>query len=119
MAPYTHSCAADSARLLVSEVVTNVYAHTATLTVHIDISVHPESVTVAVWDDKPEKRPRVLCAHAGREGGRGLRLVAQVATQWGVTWPSEPDSRGKCVWFSLAGSVPPPVVRRDGQVLDA
>ncbi|MGW1277958.1 ATP-binding protein [Streptomyces tsukubensis] len=96
-----HSRTSDSARLLVSEIVTNVYQHTSTPIVHIDISVRPESVTVAVWDNRPEERPRVLYAHAEQLGGRGMQLVAQEATQWGVTWPAERDARGKRVWFSL------------------
>ncbi|MFF7415588.1 ATP-binding protein [Streptomyces lydicus] len=101
-----HSFAVDSARLLVSEVVTNVYQHTTTLIVHIDVSVRPEHVIVAVWDNKPEVRPTVLYARAEQEGGRGLRLVKEVSTAWGVSWPAEPDTRGKRVWFSLAYASP-------------
>lgn len=99
-----HSFAVDSARLLVSEVVTNVYQHTTTLIVHIDVSVRPEHVIVAVWDNRPEECPRVLYARPGQANGRGLRIVKEVATQWGVSWPAEPDERGKRVWFSLAGA---------------
>ncbi|MFE7114244.1 ATP-binding protein [Streptomyces sp. NPDC057654] len=108
-----HADVADVAKLLVSEIVTNVHVHTPTPVVHVDVTVGPGRVYVAVWDDAPRAR---LDAHGPREArdaraprdtredderGRGLLLVQEMATRWGVTWPVEPERAHKRVWFTL------------------
>ncbi|GAA1175857.1 ATP-binding protein [Streptomyces rhizosphaericus] len=96
-----HSNVADTARILVSEVVTNVHQHTTTLTVHIDVSVKPARVSVAVWDDKPHTCPVVRTVSSHEERGRGLRLVTELSAAWGVAWSDDPNQKSKRVWFSL------------------
>jgi anti-sigma regulatory factor (Ser/Thr protein kinase) len=95
-----HPCG-DIAVLLVSEIFGNSVQHSGS-------GAPGETVTVAVraWDDivrvevtdrsgpgVPELRP----ADRGAEGGRGLRLVAVLATRWG--W----RRRGgrTVIWFEL------------------
>ncbi|WP_275463387.1 ATP-binding protein [Streptomyces noursei] len=99
-----HGAVAETVRLLVSELVTNAYAHTHSRVIHLDVSVRPDRVTVAVWDTNPELRPQMRATHADEESGRGLRLVDQLATSWGVVWPNDPPARWKRVWFALAES---------------
>ncbi|MBI0374716.1 ATP-binding protein [Streptomyces albiflaviniger] len=98
-----HSNVADTARILVSEVVTNVHQHTTALIVHIDVSVKPARVSVAVWDDKPHTCPVVRTVGGHEEHGRGLRLVAELSAAWGVIWPQRLNQKKKGVWFLLAG----------------
>jgi anti-sigma regulatory factor (Ser/Thr protein kinase) len=97
-----HPCG-DAAVLLVSEIFTNSVRHSGS-------SAAGETVTVAVraWDSTvrvevtdrsgpgvPEPRP------AGRdaEGGRGLQLVAGLATRWG--WRRRRGGR-TTTWFELS-----------------
>ncbi|MBB5938060.1 ATP-binding protein [Streptomyces zagrosensis] len=35
------------------------------------------------------------------EHGRGLALVEELASAWGITWPHQPRRPAKCVWFAL------------------
>jgi anti-sigma regulatory factor (Ser/Thr protein kinase) len=89
--------AIEAARLLVSELVTNcvLHAHSMiTLAVHCD----GEHVAVAVSDDG-EDLPRVRDDVAETDtGGRGLHLVAALASDWGIR---PRDDGGKVVWFRL------------------
>lgn len=95
-----HSKVAGPAKLLTSEVVTNVYVHTDTLVVHIDLTVSPRRVRVAVWDTAPEVR---LGLDRTPEGvnHRGLLIVEELSSQWGVNWPAGNRLRQKRVWFAL------------------
>jgi anti-sigma regulatory factor (Ser/Thr protein kinase) len=83
----------DAALLLVSEVATNAVVHAATpFTVRVSHSDH--AVTIEVGDQsplKPEEREPHL------DGGRGLRIVAAIASEWGAY--NEGD--GKVVFFRL------------------
>lgn len=85
----------DTATLLVSELTTNAVVHGDG---EISVRVVPTDtgVRVEVRDESealPEERPPDLDA----EGGRGIDLVARLATAWGV----RPESRGKTVWFEV------------------
>jgi anti-sigma regulatory factor (Ser/Thr protein kinase) len=86
----------DDAALVVSELMTNSMRagckHT-TLTLSID----PGHLRVAVTDDAPGK-PRVLSPTPDDENGRGLYIVATLASDWGVNL-LEP---GKEVWAELS-----------------
>lgn len=95
-----HSKVAASAKLLTSEVVTNVYVHTDTRVVHVDVTVSPRLVRVAVWDTAPEARPALDRTPEGAHH-RGLLLVEELSSQWGVNWPAENRLRQKHVWFAL------------------
>ncbi|WP_164495766.1 ATP-binding protein [Streptomyces sp. ADI95-16] len=89
----------DELALLCSEIITNAVRHTtgpSTLTVLWTGT----RLRVEVTDTAPElPSPRGCTHHA--ESGRGLMLIAAIATDWGTT----PTPTGKAVWFEMA---PPP-----------
>jgi PAS domain S-box-containing protein len=88
---------ADTASLLVSEVVTNAVLHAATDIV-LSCTVDGTSVCIEVRDGSPvAPSPRPYDATATT--GRGLGMVELLADEWGV----DADERGKAVWFLLAG----------------
>ncbi|GCD36218.1 hypothetical protein OEIGOIKO_03977 [Streptomyces chrestomyceticus JCM 4735] len=91
----------DDMRVLVSELVTNVHLHTDTAVVRLDVTVHPASVRVAVWDDAPRSRLLSLPALLDDGSGRGLHLVEALASRWGVYRPNIDTRRRKGVWFAL------------------
>ncbi len=94
---------ADDARLLVSEVVTNVYQHTTTTLLAVDTTLHPDRVRVAVRDGDAYGAEAIRPRAAGpeRDGGRGLALVDRLASRWGVTVHGGVQPSGKAVWFVL------------------
>jgi anti-sigma regulatory factor (Ser/Thr protein kinase) len=83
------------AELGVSELVANAVLHGGTpISVEIRVDRH---LTISVFDGNPRlHRP---LAPAGREveGGRGLRIIAAIAHDWGV----DAVPGGKAIWFSL------------------
>ncbi|MEX5712011.1 SpoIIE family protein phosphatase [Parafrankia sp. FMc6] len=85
----------DLVELLVSELVTNAIRYAKTPS---DLTLrrgrHALYVEIADGDSRV---PRLLNPSADDEGGRGLQLVAQLATQWGA----RPTRTGKTVWFEL------------------
>ena len=89
----------DDAMLLTSELVANAVLH-GSPTVVLRVRVDAAGLTVSVQDGGHEvptdgiAQPDVYGSH-----GRGLFIVAALATAWGVT-PSEPPP-GKTVWFRL------------------
>ncbi|MEE6270704.1 ATP-binding protein [Streptomyces diastatochromogenes] len=95
-----HALASETARLLVSELVTNTHLHTRTRTIHLDVLLGPARVNVSVWDASPELRPAFRSGRDGAESGRGLCLVAALASGWGVVWPTGSDGWER-VWFAL------------------
>lgn len=88
----------EDAELGVSELVANAVRYAKT-DVTLRISAGAD-VTITVIDSEP--RLRRPFHHAVddpyAESGRGLRIVAAVADDWGI----EARSGGKAVWFSLA-----------------
>lgn len=99
----------DRARLLVSELVTNAVLHART-----DITLR-----CALEDDKARFEigdghrvgPTPKHYLADSPTGRGMRLVALLAKEWGV----ERVPGGKSVWFTLSREMPPatPSIRSD------
>jgi anti-sigma regulatory factor (Ser/Thr protein kinase) len=88
--------ATETARLLVSELVTNCVLHShSTITLAIDCT--DDELAVAVGDDTDElpvvKEPTEDGYH-----GRGMWLVDALAGDWGVA--TRPEG-GKIVWFRL------------------
>lgn len=87
---------ADVVALLVSEVVTNAVLHART-EVRVSIERGDDTIRVEVADEShtgPAKRPVSQQAATGR----GLLLVEELADRWGT----EPNPRGKVVWFELS-----------------
>ena len=83
------------AELLTSELVTNAVLH-ARSKVTVTVAVAEGTTEIGVADRSLEApEPRV--PEDAAEGGRGLRLVDQVAQEWGVA----DLSAGKQVWFRL------------------
>jgi anti-sigma regulatory factor (Ser/Thr protein kinase) len=86
---------ADVAALLVSELVTNAHQHAGGSAV-VDAVVDGRALRVEVEDEDPRiPAPQALDLEAER--GRGLMLVAALASRWGTAL----TGHGKSVWFEL------------------
>uniref|UniRef100_UPI003F496BDA ATP-binding protein n=1 Tax=Streptomyces chartreusis TaxID=1969 RepID=UPI003F496BDA len=93
---------ADATELAVSELLTNVFQHTAPnrdgrRPVCITLTRVPDGVALCVHDADPNP-PRALAASSKDTSGRGLQLVQALADKFGVA-PS-PDG-GKDVWATF------------------
>jgi serine phosphatase RsbU (regulator of sigma subunit)/anti-sigma regulatory factor (Ser/Thr protein kinase) len=86
---------ADTAELLVSELVTNAVRHSRTRPVELRL-VRGDTLLCEVDDDDHEL-PTLLSAGPGDETGRGLRVVSTLAREWGTSR----TGAGKTVWFEL------------------
>ncbi|MFE4665455.1 ATP-binding protein [Streptomyces sp. NPDC056716] len=95
-----HDALAESARLCTSEVVTNVYRHTRTPLIHMEVAVSEASVTVWVHDDLPGVLPLQPVGRDG-ESGHGLHLVEACADQWGSAVRGGLKAVSKAVFFTL------------------
>jgi hypothetical protein len=88
-----------TARLLISELVSNVVLHAADTSpprATATVWVSPERLRVDVLDCGAGFRPRVGSTGELRESGWGLPLVAELAHAWGVV-----PGHGSWVWFEL------------------
>lgn len=91
---------ADSATLVVSELVTNAVQHARCDAVRVVVTrPSPSTVCVAVVD-KSRVQPVPCRASEHDEGGRGLALVGLLAEKWGT----DPLPWGKRVWAELAAT---------------
>jgi anti-sigma regulatory factor (Ser/Thr protein kinase) len=91
----------DTARLLVSELVTNAVLHSrsgAGGVVTVTVIVVPEGLRFTVSDGGSCVRPQPVDADEATEHGRGLALVRALATTSGHYG----DGRGLTSWFTLA-----------------
>ncbi len=88
----------ENAELVVSELVTNSVRHARTEGTLV-ISRHAGGVRIAATDSG-HGTPGIQHPDAEEPSGRGLSIVAAVATRWGV----EPraDEPGHTVWVELA-----------------
>ncbi|WP_043604137.1 MULTISPECIES: ATP-binding SpoIIE family protein phosphatase [Protofrankia] len=86
---------ADLVELLVSELVTNAIRYAETPS-HLTLRRGQHALYVEIADGD-SRVPRLLNPTADDEGGRGLQLVAELATRWGA----RPTHTGKTVWFQL------------------
>ena len=85
----------DNAMLLVSELVTNALLHAGT-SIEVSAQLGEHGLVVEVGDGSPHLPvPRHYADTSGT--GRGLRLLQQLAAEWGVTGRAD----GKTVWFRL------------------
>ncbi|HEX4904835.1 MAG TPA: ATP-binding protein [Acidimicrobiales bacterium] len=88
----------DDVALLVSELVTNAVRHTDD-GCSLEMTEMARGVHVEVHDCSTVE-PTVGRGGPGDESGRGIRLVQQLASAWGV----RRRRGGKAVWFELAGA---------------
>lgn len=86
---------AETAELLVSEVLTNAVRHARTDAVELRL-VRADALLCEVDDSDPEL-PALVDAGPLDEAGRGLAVVSRMARSWGTSR----TSRGKAVWFEL------------------
>jgi anti-anti-sigma regulatory factor len=96
---------AETARLIASELVSNVVRHT-NCAPSLRLEWSGARFVVAVSDGDP-RPPRLVDATPSDPSGRGLRLVAHASVHWGY---SPTAAGGKVVWASLrpGGARPPP-----------
>jgi anti-sigma regulatory factor (Ser/Thr protein kinase) len=91
--------------LLAGELVTNAIAHTPATTVGIGlvVSLNDDAVGVEVHDTSPRLPELGGLAGGDTESGRGLRLVAVLATRWGIDANVDGHGQGdgKTVWFEV------------------
>jgi anti-sigma regulatory factor (Ser/Thr protein kinase) len=90
--------AMDDALLLTSELVTNAVRHGAP-EVALQVTFDPPHITVVVIDggrQVPVLPPQPAAKDS--PSGRGLRLVDEIATRWGITRESTDHT---CVWFQI------------------
>lgn len=103
---------AETAELLVSELVTNAVKATAgydgLLPIRLHLSSDKERLLIEVWDADP--RPPVLTGLGedgipalGDEGGRGLFLVATLSQRW--NWYASRQWSGKVVWSEIGAEL--------------
>ncbi|GAB7189667.1 hypothetical protein NUM3379_03730 [Kineococcus sp. NUM-3379] len=93
--------ALDSARLLLSEIVTNAVVHALSAPVVV-VSAGSGGLGVAVVDGST-RPPRRGDASQHALGGRGMALVEALADAWG--WHPLPGRDGKVVWFEVRAAV--------------
>ena len=84
------------AALLVSELVTNAIRY-ARRTLLVAVELQDHVVRVEVTDDDPELPSLSVAEDDDATSGRGLRIVNDLADQWGVT----EGPNGKTVWFEI------------------
>jgi anti-sigma regulatory factor (Ser/Thr protein kinase) len=96
--------AADTAALLVSELATNAVEHARTpFTVRVVVG---PTVRVEVGD-RSNASPVALEVPSEADRGRGLGIVAALASRWGTSHTAE----GKVVWFELPAGAGPTYLR--------
>ena len=85
----------DNAQLVVSELATNAIVH-ARCAFWVEVRARGAGVRLSVRDESPA-RPMMRDGGQLAPSGRGLRLVAALAGDWGV----DLDADGKTVWADL------------------
>ena len=94
--------AAEAAALAVSELVTNAIAYTRSGlpggTFAVSVQSGPGGVVIRVRDGGARTLPVLADPEPGAEHGRGLRIVAALAEEWGT----EPAATGRATWCRIA-----------------
>jgi len=110
--------AADSAVLLVSELITNAVVHAGTTT-RLELRLDQGNLRVDVEDRHPTRTLPMLgpVPSPDSEGGRGLLIISSLASAWGVEY----SGNAKRVWLRIdqvlgpaAPSTPTTSVPEDG-----
>lgn len=86
---------ADTAELLVSELVTNAVLHARTGVV-VKVDVDRSRLRIEVCDEN-EAAPQRRRYATNATTGRGLMLIETLASRWGT----QPEDTGKSVWFEI------------------
>ncbi len=84
----------ETAELLVSELASNAIRYAPG---RFEVRVQLTPMIRIEVRDASERMPSIMTPRTDVERGRGLRIVNELATSWGV----EPELGGKVVWFSL------------------
>src|SRR4051794_29527196 len=88
--------AADNARVVLSEIVTNALAHSLDV-FRLALCLRGDQILVEVWDSA-DGVPAINLPGGLEVGGRGMFLVDALSKEWGV----RPDERGgKTVWAKV------------------
>ncbi|WP_175410946.1 SpoIIE family protein phosphatase [Streptomyces sp. TRM64462] len=87
---------ADTAELLVSEVVTNAVRHAGSGR-PVELRLVRTDILLCEVTDGGHTLPTLRAAGPGDEGGRGLRVVGALAREWGASRSAD----GTSVWFEL------------------
>ncbi|AKJ09681.1 hypothetical protein ABB07_06495 [Streptomyces incarnatus] len=99
---------AETAELLVSEVVTNALRHTRG-PLRLNLRVRDSRLTCEV-EDTESAGPLRSVVDADAEGGRGTDLLDLLADAWGST----ETPTGKTIWFELRAAAAPAAVGATG-----
>ncbi|WP_405677445.1 ATP-binding protein [Streptomyces sp. NBC_01511] len=83
----------ETVQLLVSEIVTNAIVHGNADSVSFQLTCDPADEVLIEVDDHSSGFPEVREAGPDDEGGRGMRLVAFFAREWG--------RKGTCTWCTV------------------
>lgn len=89
----------DDARLLVTELVSNAVLH-GSGPVGLVLTRAGQRLRVAVEDESPALPVVVRPTPPPTDNGRGMLMVASLATRWGVD-PRADGRPGKRVWFEI------------------
>lgn len=91
----------EDAELLVSELMSNAVRHGGA-GIRLTVAYRPGSLTVSVFDAGPDLPAMRAAVDPTVSSGRGLRMVAQLADDWGVD--VDGAGVGKVVWFRLTAA---------------
>jgi anti-sigma regulatory factor (Ser/Thr protein kinase) len=95
--------AVGDAVLLASELVTNAVTHTrsgrpgGTVNIGIEVTAQPPEVRIRVRDAGGHSTPVVGATNVDGEHGRGLAIIASLASDWGT----EVTDSGRTTWCRL------------------
>ncbi|WP_251696309.1 ATP-binding protein [Streptomyces sp. Vc74B-19] len=94
----------ETLTLIAAELTSNAvrHGHVPGRDFHLRLTAAPEALRIEVTDTRTEQVPpsSVHEAPGDAESGRGLLLVARLATRWGTA--PRPSAPGKTVWAEYA-----------------